>query len=151
MARAAVIVFRAVRRSFRRFSLALAGLAAGPALAAEWTEVTRLDDGTVVSIDRASVKTSPPQPFRRDFPVVQVTARYGGDSGATSAVSRNSVNCRDRTITALEITHYKRNGTVARSWKRVDYDFNYRPITPGSVGETILRSVCPQASDTAGG
>jgi hypothetical protein len=146
-----VIVFHAVRRSFRRFWLVLAGLAAGPALAAEWSEVTRLDDGTVVSIDRASVMTSRPQPFRRDFPVVQVTARYGREGGATSAVSRNSVNCRDRTITALEITHYKRNGSVARRWSRVDYDFNYRPITPDSVGEAILRSVCAQVSDRAGG
>lgn len=138
-----------MRSIFRRLLLAVASTACQPALAASWVEVTRLDDGTVVSIDRESVTPSPPQPYARDFPAVQVTARYGRSGGSTSAVTENSVNCTDRTITALRITHFARDGSVARRWSRVDYDFNYRPVTPNSVGDAILGAVCPerQAAD----
>lgn len=126
----------------RRTLLLVAALPGGPAIAATWEEITRLDDGTVVSIDRESVAISPPHPYRRDFPAVQATTRYGRAGGPTSAVTHNSVNCAARTITALRITHYARDGSVARRWSRVDYDFNYRPVKPNSVGDAILKTVC---------
>lgn len=126
----------------------LACLAGFPAYAATWEEVARLGDGTVVSIDRESVTPSPPRPYSRDFPVVQVTARYGRAGGTTSAETRNSMDCTQHRQTALNITHYAADGTVTRRWSRVDYDFNYRPVTPGSVGDAIQSAVCG-ASRTA--
>jgi hypothetical protein len=143
----------AVRTSLCSALLALTGTAAWPAQAANWVEVTRLADGTVVSIDRESVKTSPPRAYARDFPAVQVTARYGSAGGATRAETQNSVNCAARTITALRIAHFARDGSVLRRWSRVDYDFNYRPVTPDSVGDAILHAVCatPQVSGALGG
>lgn len=136
----------------RRLLIAPAVFACQPALAADWTEITRLADGTMVSIDRQSLATSPPQTYSRDFPVIQVTARYGRTDGGTSAESRNSIDCAGRTITALFVTYFARDGSVARRWSRVDYDFNYRPVTPNSVGDAILQAVCsgPQAPDAAG-
>jgi hypothetical protein len=142
-----------MRVSLPRVLLTIATMAAGPARAASWVEITRLDDGTAVAIDRDSVSPSPPQPYAREFPTVQATARYGRSGGTTRAETVNSVNCAARTITALRITHFARDGSVARRWSRVDYDFNYRPVTPGSVGEAILRFVCPasQAPTARGG
>lgn len=121
-------------------------LATGSAQAQEWEYLTTSDNGTVVSVDPTKVRELPPIEIRRPFPVRQIWVNWDFSKVRTqkarSGVTLSQFDCKSETMLVVSIVHYSPDGTVLKSDRESDFDFNYDPVVLGSVGYTIMEFAC---------
>lgn len=127
-------------KNVRRFGLAMACLASflgTPAAAANWIYVTTGVNGTVIYYDADTIQRS------GDQITVWRKLDHSRDKTikAREAKDRYRYDCAERTDTLLAYTDYYPDGRIEAD-NIPTYRQEASPVTPDTVGETILETVC---------
>lgn len=120
----------------RRLTLALAltGVLATPALAADWRKIGESATGGEISVDYGDV--------RRDGGFVTAHTKWGYDSkypDQAFVISTETYDCERRVLSTTQMTTTFKDGRVDRqAWETDQWD----PASPGTSSEAILNVVC---------
>jgi hypothetical protein len=127
-------------KNVRRFALAMAGLATflgTPVAAASWVYVGENSNGAVIYYDADTIQRSGDQ--------ITVWTKWNHSRNRTvryrEAKNRDRFDCEERTITLIAYTNYYPDGKV-ETFNIPTYGQEDDPVTPESIGETILETVC---------
>jgi len=137
--------------TLRRASLLLTFLAFSvPATAADWKYLTSSSTDTAIFVDVDSVRTLPPIPIKRPFAVRQIWVKSDHSKDASErdreSKSMHRFDCDAETMLLVSHTSYRPDGTVSDSFDKEDYEFNYKPVTPDSVGYALMEFACGRRS-----
>lgn len=121
-----------------------------PAAAADWKLISTAETGTSVYADVSSVRSLPAINVRRPFEVIQIWVKYdysqNVDMKERSAVSMYRVYCAAESTALISSVAYLPNGKVSGSVSKEDYDFEYTPVTPETLGYAIMEFACGRTS-----
>lgn len=129
-----------------RFIVLLLAFQGIEAAAANWKLLTSSLKGTDIYVDVDSRRELPPVQIKRPFAVRQIWAKfdYTNDKtvNASSRIQLLRFNCVAETSALVSTVSYRADGTViySKSWE--DYDFNYEPEVPDTVGYDIMEFAC---------
>lgn len=118
------------------FFAAAAVLVAVPAQAADWFEVAKATDGTIVLVDLASIKRTGKQRdawVKHDYSAVKSRAER-------SWVALNRVNCDTQRVAVISYVTYNASGNVIDSYS-TDYP-KFAPAVPDSVAFSVMEALC---------
>ncbi|HEX8654014.1 MAG TPA: surface-adhesin E family protein [Allosphingosinicella sp.] len=116
----------------------IVGMSSSAALAADWVEVSRAENGMITYYDAESVRVTGNTLrvwLRRDLSRVR-TER------ARESRQQWEVDCVDRTESLLTFVDYGPDGRVIASQTIPAYSRRVNAIVPDTVGETIANAVC---------
>lgn len=117
-----------------------------PVAASSWQYLTKSDDGMIVSVDVTSLRELPGVPINRPASVRQIWVRLDlsqvKNDPAREAKQLMRYDCASETSLTVSYTEYTPRGTVLKSWSRQDYDFNYKPVIPDSIGYAMMEFAC---------
>lgn len=126
----------------KRWLVAMLTIATPFAVQAEsWIVFFKADTGSVFSFDRDSTK---PEGTASVIVWVQGDHSKNKNERARSSKIRLSVDCVNETTTMLYVVEYAPNGGVMRSFSVSSYDRQPDPIIPGSMGASLLGTLCAQ-------
>lgn len=123
-----------------------------PSIAAEWVSI----EGSSEQFDKTSIKID------KTTGIIKVWKKYvlSGDvvkklekdllrdenpidySNYSYSIELNGVNCKDETLVTISGTTYNNNGSAIFSYKAEEQKLQFSPVTPESVGELFLQTVC---------
>lgn len=135
----------------RKFSLMFLCVAfSHSAKAADWKILDITKNGGVVFVDVGSVRELPPISIKRPFSirVLWVKMDFSRDKSTPyrQVVQMHRFNCTDETGMISSSVAYAANGNVANSFSDEDYDFNYKPMTPDTIGYGMMEYACGRRS-----
>ena len=114
--------------------------------AAVWKFQTSSVNGTDVYVDTESWRELPPVQIKRPFSVRQIWVKYDHSKDKTetarSKVELLRFNCTAETSALASLVSYRADGTVIKSKTWDDYDFNYEPVVPDTIGYAIMQFAC---------
>ena len=117
--------------------LALASAAA----AADWVEATKGHDGRIVYLDIDSI--------RRSGDDVRVWVMHDLSKVKSERARRVkyqlAYKCADETLFTASVVSYAPNGDVLRSEQPIETRYDYKPVVPDTIGESLMKLVCPQS------
>lgn len=121
-------------------SAALA-LSCGLSMAAEpqWLEVTKSNDGNVVSIDINNVKV--------DGNIVTAWFKTVGSKSNKTALDKRRVkaDCRAERLATLSFWNYDAKGNLTNSKTTIDSYDQWVDVAPETVGRSMLEAACAMA------
>lgn len=134
-------------RRVRRFACAwlAATLLTCPLSAQTWQPLVSAVDGTKVAYDTSSLSTDGKTAkiwVKMDLSAVK-------SERARSAVLLWKFNCTDDTVIVLSSTRYLPSGSVLGSFSKLDNQYLYDPVVPGSLSSAAKEVACaPAVADT---
>jgi hypothetical protein len=108
------------------------------AMAADWQYVDKGSDGSVLYVDNASIVRS------RNRGQAWVEFDYSKVKSVRHRSSKElwKFNCVARTSFTASWVDYAVNGSVIRSRSPIETEYDYKPVVPDSLGETVMELVC---------
>ena len=114
-----------------------------------WKILSASSTGSVISVDVASIKVSPPK-TGRNFVVRQIWVRWDHSNDKTvshrKSVELYSVDCANDSSAIISYAEYNADTTVKVSQNLDDYDFRYKPNAPDTIGLAIQEFACGRRS-----
>jgi hypothetical protein len=117
-------------------------LAPDPSFGASFIRLGENANKREILVNPATLKTLPPIPEVRDFPVVQISVIMRGPPprGSTERV-RYNFHCRTRKAAAV-IYYRVANGKKSHDWLGADISMKYHPVDRGGLVEMALNYAC---------
>lgn len=135
-----------MRVSYIVAALVISNLLISNVHAEPWQVLGHTADGMKMGIDAGSIRSKPPIPYTRDFPVTQVWTEFLGGKGSKANVLYTrqliSIDCAGERSTSLSMIAYGQFENVIDSSTQRDVDYNYEPIPPGTLVATIMQRIC---------
>ncbi len=118
--------------------------------ASEWDFVLTTTSESSVFVDISSVKDLKAVPYQRPFEVRQAWVKYDHTNDKTEksrfSIRMRRYNCDAETSNLIQLTSYSADGSVMFSHTFKDYETDYSPEVPDSVGYAIFEIVCGRTS-----